>query len=128
MNKFLLIGNVGKDPEVITTNSGKKVAKFSLAETFGKETQWRNIVCWEKTAEIVEQYVKKGMKIGIDGRVTYRTYEDKDGNKRQITEVVAKEIELLGSKPAESSQETTSQETQQPPVQDSGVADDGLPF
>jgi len=126
MNKFIVTGNVGKDPEVITTSTGKKVVKFSLAETYGKETQWHNVVCWEKTADIVEKYVKKGSKIAVDGRVTYRTYEDKDGNKRQITEVVAKEIELLGSKPSESSQETTSQETQQPPVQDGEASD--LPF
>ncbi|MDA9335984.1 single-stranded DNA-binding protein, partial [Flavobacteriaceae bacterium] len=96
-NKVQLIGNLGNDPEIITLESGKKLAKFSLAtnenykDANGEKqtkTDWHNIVAWNKTADIIEKYVTKGKEIAIDGKLTNRSYETKEGEKRYITEVV----------------------------------------
>ncbi|MCX8480252.1 MAG: single-stranded DNA-binding protein [Chitinophagales bacterium] len=106
-NKVLLIGNVGQDPEIKEMKSGK-MARFSMAtnEVYKNaqgekqtETNWHNLVAWGRTAEIVEQYVKKGDELAIEGRLVSRNYEDKDGVKRYITEVVLNEVVLL-SQPA----------------------------
>ncbi|AVR45008.1 single-stranded DNA-binding protein [Christiangramia fulva] len=106
-NTVQLIGHVGNDPEIVNLESGKKLAKFSVAtnENYRNakgekitDTQWHNIVAWGKTAELVENYVPKGKEVGIEGKLTTRSYEDKDGNKRYITEVVCNELLLLGSK------------------------------
>ena len=106
-NKVQLIGNLGKAPEIITLDSGKKLAKFSIAtnETYKNaqgekvtDTQWHNVIAWNKTAEIVEKYLDKGKEIAIEGKVTSRSYDDKDGNKRYITEVVCDELVMLGAK------------------------------
>lgn len=103
-NRVQLIGNLGNNPEVINTESGKKLAKFSLAtnEIFKNsqgekttETQWHNIIAWNKTAEIVEKFATQGKKIAVTGKLTNRSYEDSKGQKRYITEVVAQEILLL---------------------------------
>lgn len=106
-NKVQLIGNLGNAPEIINLESGKKLAKFSIAtnesyknakgETV-KETQWHNLVAWGKTAEIVEKYLSKGNEVVIEGRLTNKNYEDKEGNKRYITEVVVNELLMLGGK------------------------------
>ena len=104
-NKVQLIGHVGNAPEIVTMESGKKLAKFSIAtnETYKNnkgekitDTQWHNIVAWGKTAELIENYVPKGKEIGVEGKLTSRSYEDKDGIKRYITEVVCNEVLLLG--------------------------------
>jgi len=106
-NKVQLIGNLGNNPEIITLESGKKLAKFSIAtnESYKNaqgekvtDTQWHNIVAWNKTAEIIEKYLEKGSEIAIEGKLTSRSYDDKDGNKRYITEVVCNELLMLGSK------------------------------
>lgn len=106
-NKVQLIGNLGKAPEIITLDSGKKLAKFSIAtnETYKnaqgekvQDTQWHNVIAWNKTAEIVEKYLDKGKEIAIEGKLTSRSYDDKDGNKRYITEVVCDELVMLGAK------------------------------
>ena len=106
-NKVQLIGNLGNDPEIITLDSGKKLAKFSIAtnETYKNaqgekitDTQWHNLIAWNKTADIIEQYVTKGKEIAIEGKLTSRSYEDKDGQKRYVTEVVVNELLLLGGK------------------------------
>jgi single-strand DNA-binding protein len=106
-NKVQLIGNLGNDPEIIDLESGKKLAKFSIAtnDTYKNkdgervtDTQWHNIVCFGKTAEIVENYVSKGKEVAIDGKLTTRSWEDKEGNKRYTTEVVCNELQMLGSK------------------------------
>ena len=103
-NKVQLIGNLGNDPEIITLESGKKLAKFSMAtnETYKNnkgekttDTQWHNVVAWNKTAEIIENYVTKGNEIAIEGKLTNRSYETKEGEKRYITEVVCNEILLF---------------------------------
>ena len=109
INKVTLLGNVGKDPEIKTTTTGKKVATFSLATTekYGdnSKTSWHSIVVWEKLAEICEKYVKKGSQLFIEGKISYRDYTDKNNVKHNITEIVASEIKLLGGKPVESKQE-----------------------
>lgn len=107
MNKFIGYGNVGKDPEVKHLESGKVVAKFSFAtnksytnQTGEKitETQWHNISAWGKTAETIEKYVKKGSSIIVEGEVTYRQYEDKEGVTKYITEIVIDKFHFAGSK------------------------------
>jgi single-strand DNA-binding protein len=106
-NKVQLIGNLGNNPEIITLDSGKKLAKFSIAtnETYKNaqgekvtETQWHNVVAWNKTAEIVENYLEKGKEVAIEGKLTSRSYDDKEGNKRYITEIIVNELLMLGSK------------------------------
>ncbi|UMB59680.1 single-stranded DNA-binding protein [Lutibacter sp. A80] len=106
-NKVQLIGNLGNNPEIISLDSGKKLAKFSLAtnESFKNaqgekvtETQWHNLVAWGKTAEIVEKYLEKGKEVAIEGKLTTRNYEDKEGTKKYITEVLVNELLMLGNK------------------------------
>ncbi len=106
-NKVQLIGNLGKNPEIITLESGKKLAKFSIAtnesykDSSGEkvtDTQWHNIVAWNKTAEIIEKYLQKGNEVAIEGKLTSRSYETKEGDKRYVTEIVCNELLMLGSK------------------------------
>ena len=106
-NHVQLIGNVGIEPTVTNLESGKKVARLSLAtnenykDSNGEkqtDTNWHTIVAWGKVAEIIEKYVTKGKEIGISGKLKTRSYETKDGNQRYVTEVEANEILLLGSK------------------------------
>ncbi len=106
-NKVQLIGNLGNQPEIITLESGKKLAKFNLATNDSyknaqgekiTDTQWHNIIAWGNTAQIIEQYVNKGEEIAIEGKLTSRSYDDKDGNKRYITEIVVSELLMLGGK------------------------------
>jgi len=104
-NKVQLIGNLGNDPEIVNLESGKTLAKFSIAtnESYKNaqgekvtDTQWHNIVAWGKTAQIVEKYVGKGKEVAIEGKLTTRSWEDKDGIKRYTTEVVCSELLMLG--------------------------------
>ena len=103
-NKVQLIGHVGNTPEILNLESGKKLAKFAIAtnESYKNskgekitDTQWHNIVAWGKTAELIENYVPKGKEVGIEGKLTSRSYEDKDGVKRYITEVICNELLLM---------------------------------
>jgi len=109
LNKVLLLGNLGKDPEVSNLEGNIKVAKFTLAtsESFKDEkgqthtqTEWHNIVLWRGLAELAEKYLKKGSTIHLEGRNRTRSYEDKQGVKRYVTEVVGEEIILLDKKEA----------------------------
>lgn len=104
-NSVQLIGHVGQDPEIKTLEGGKKLANITLAtnEVYYREngdkvekTEWHRITAWGKTAEIIERFVTKGKEIAIEGKLTHRSYDDKDGNKRYVTEVVANELLLLG--------------------------------
>jgi single-strand DNA-binding protein len=104
-NKVQLIGHVGNEPEIKIFEGGKKLANLTIAtnEVYYKEngdkveqTEWHRITAWGKTAEIIEKYVIKGKEIAIEGKLTHRSYDDKDGNKRYVTEVVANELLLLG--------------------------------
>jgi single-strand DNA-binding protein len=104
-NKVQLIGHLGNDPEVINLESGKTLAKFSIATNDSyktasgekvTDTQWHNVVAWGKTAEIIEKYLTKGKEVAVEGKLTTRTWEDKDGMKRYTTEVVCNELLMLG--------------------------------
>lgn len=115
VNKVILVGNVGKDPEVRHLEGGATVARFTLAtnETYtdksGKkviQTEWHNIVVWRGLAEIAEKYVKSGKLLFVEGRIRTSSYDDKDGNKRYSTEIVCENFRFLGS--SQSSQESSS--------------------
>ena len=104
-NRTQLVGYLGEDPVIKTLENGSKVATFSLATNDSyttakgdkvETTEWHNIAVWGKQADIVETYVTKGKQIGIVGKLTHRTYEDKEGIKRNFTEVKASEVQLLG--------------------------------
>ena len=117
LNKIMLIGNLGKDPEMNYTPSGMAVTKFPLAVSRYKksntgerqeETDWFNIVAWDKRAETCNTYLHKGSKVYIEGRLTQRKYTDREGVQRTSVEVIANEMEMLDSKPASSSSESYS--------------------
>lgn len=106
-NHVQLIGNVGIEPTITNLESGKKVARLSLATNENykdrkvekqTDTNWHTVVAWGKVAEIIEKYVTKGKEIGISGKLKTRSYETEDGNQRYVTEVEANEILLMGSK------------------------------
>ncbi len=108
VNLVTLIGNVGKEPEIRNLDGGLIVASFSLATTESyknkagervKNTEWHNITCWRHLAELAEKYIKKGSKLYIQGKITTRKWEDKDGNTRYTTDIIAQQIQLLDSKP-----------------------------
>lgn len=108
-NKVQLIGNLGGKPEVKETESGKKLATFSIAtsESYRNakgervtETQWHRIVAWGKLAEIAEKYLDKGKEVVLEGKLVNRSYSDKDGNKKYITEIQASELLMVGAKMA----------------------------
>ena len=106
MNKVMLIGNVGQDPEIRYVDQGVAVARIHLATTergytlqngtqVPDHTDWHNVILWRKLAEIVEKYVHKGDKLYIEGRIRYSTYDDKQGQRRSMTEIWADNMELL---------------------------------
>jgi len=105
-NRVMLIGNLGQDPEIKTLESGKKVAHFTIAtndafkNTEGQkveETTWHNIVAWNGLAERAARYLRKGKEVAIDGRLVYKSYEDKKGVTKYVTEIVLNEMLFLGS-------------------------------
>ena len=106
-NKVQLIGNLGANPEVKTLDGGRKLARFNVAtsETYRNakgdkvtDTQWHTLVAWGKVAEIAEKYLKKGSEVAVEGKLINRSYNDKDGNKKYITEVQVNEVLMLGEK------------------------------
>jgi single-strand DNA-binding protein len=106
VNKVILIGRLGKDPEVRTLESGAKVANFSLAttETYKKNnekqeiTEWHNIVLWRGLADIAERFLSKGDQVYIEGKIRTRSWDDKDGNKRYTTEILGDNMTMLGGR------------------------------
>lgn len=139
INKVILLGNIGKDPEVRSLESGVKVATFSLAtsETFkhrqtGEKvtnTEWHNVVMWRQLAEIAEKYLAKGMQVYIEGKLRTRQWQDKNGDTRYTTEIVADNLQMLGNK--QSNQQSASNEfsNANSNVSDNAPAeDDDLPF
>ncbi len=109
VNKVILVGNLGKDPEVRYLDSGVAVANFSLATTENyknkegervSQTEWHNIVLWRGLAEVAEKYLKKGSSVYIEGKIRTRKWEDKEGNNRYSTEILGDNMTMLGSKPA----------------------------
>jgi single-strand DNA-binding protein len=133
LNKVILIGNVGKDPESDTTQSGKAYAKFSLAtarkykgsdEQTHEQTEWHNVVCWGKLADVCTQYVRKGNPLCVEGSISYRCWDDQTtGRKRYITEIIANNIQLLGARPQQQQQDARPEQNQQ-----TQPSDDDLPF
>lgn len=103
-NKVQLIGNLGNDPEIVTTESGAKLAKFSLAtnETYKNakgekvtDTQWHNVVAWGRTAEVIEKFLNKGKEVVVEGKLVSRSYETKEGEKKYITEIRCNEFLMM---------------------------------
>jgi len=141
LNKAMLIGNLGKDPELRYTTSGVAVATFSLATNeqwkdqdgnAQERTEWHNIVAWKKLAEICGEWLKKGKKVYVEGRIQNRSYDDKNtGAKRYITEIVAENIIMLDSKGGAeggSVSAHTAETTAAPVAVPAGRIDDDLPF
>ena len=132
LNKVQLIGNLGKDPELSYTGSGIAVAKFSIAtseqwkdDTGNKErTEWHNIVVWRKLAEVCGQYLKKGSKVYVEGKMQTRSWE-KEGVKHWMTEVIVHDLIMLGGKPKETGADSEPADVQEEASADDG---DGLPF
>ena len=116
LNRWMGIGRCGKDPEIRYTGSGKPVANFSMAineswkdseGTLQEKVEWVNVVAWEKLAEIIQQYLHKGSKCYIEGKMQTRSYDDKNtGTKKYITEIVASQLIMLDSKPQSDSGES----------------------
>lgn len=106
VNKVILLGNLGSDPDIKSTQSGKQVASFSLAtsravkngDQWDDVTEWHRVVCWEKLAGICERYLAKGSQVYIEGELRTRQWEDKDGVKRYTTEIIARDMQMTGSK------------------------------
>ena len=102
INKVILIGNLGADPELRYTQAGTAVAELRLATSWKsgdkEETEWHRVILWEKLGEIASKYLAKGSKVYIEGRLKTRTYEDKDGVTRYVTEVVAQNLTMLSPK------------------------------
>lgn len=143
VNKVILIGNLGKDPEVRHLDNGRAVANFSLAtsEVYNNKngervtnTEWHNIVMWTPLAELAEKYLKKGSQIYLEGKLQTRSYDDKDGNRKYITEVVAATMNFLGSRSDSNENSGSNSGGKQEPVnmgEDSalsGMDTDDLPF
>jgi single-strand DNA-binding protein len=140
INKIILIGNLGQDPELRYTSSGVAVASFSMATSESwkdqdgnvqEKTQWHKLVTWRKLAEIVGEYLKKGSKVYVEGRIQYRSYDDKNGVKRDITEIVVDQLLMLDSKGASHANGSSagSAASSQQPVEESGPDKvDDLPF
>ena len=128
INKVILIGNVGQDPEIRYTgdvNNGTKVATLRVATTeryrdrsgnLQEHTEWHSIVAWRNIADVVEKYVKKGTQVYIEGRLRTRSWDDQNGNKRYVTEIVADTLQLLGRRPEGQGQQQGGYQTpgQQP--------------
>ena len=143
LNKVMLIGNLGRDPEVRHLESGTVNATFTLAtseryrdRTTGEtkeQTEWHNIVCWRQLAEFSENYLKKGTQIFVEGKLRSRSYTDQNGNMRYVTEIVADSIQLLGRKSDNSAQTqppVRPVQTAQPAQSVQPIVDEGddLPF
>lgn len=139
VNKVILVGRLGKDPELRYTPSGDAVCNFSLATSERykdkqgqqqEKTEWHNIVVWRKLAEICGKFLAKGSMIYLEGRIQTRSYDDRDGNKRYITEIVADKMQMLGSKNEErqESEPEQRQEPQEPEQQPEFNEQDQIPF
>ncbi len=141
INRVTLIGNLGKDPEVRTLDSGTKVAQFPLATNenyqdregnWQTKTEWHSIVLWRNYAERAEKFLKKGMLLYLEGKITYRKYTDQEGKDRYITEIVGSTYRMLDRRDGDSSvppppePPSTKQENPTTTVED--MEDDDLPF
>jgi single-strand DNA-binding protein len=150
VNKVFLLGNVGKDPEIRATAGGMTIASFTLATAdrakdaqgnWADKTEWHNLVAFQRTAEIVRDYVKKGTQFFVEGKIQTRSWDDKEsGQKRYKTEILVNELSLLGkpggggeggsgsySKSSSASYGSSTPSTQ-PDYADQGITDDDIPF
>jgi len=134
VNKAILLGNLGRDPELRYTPSGKAVATFSLATSERwtsqdgqkqESTTWHNIVVWGKQAEVMKEYLRKGRQVFIEGRIANRSYDDKDGNKKYVSEVVVQNFSFVGGK---SESQESSTPVPEPPSAPPAGDDEDLPF
>jgi single-strand DNA-binding protein len=151
VNKVILLGNVGKDPEIRSTPGGTMVANFSLATSdrfqdqqgnWQDRTEWHNLVAFKRTAEIIRDYVKKGSKLYVEGRIQTRTWDDKEGAKHYKTEIIVNDLSLLsgreegsgGYSRSTSSSSSAASFDQRPPAgqddvaQSAEISDDDIPF
>jgi single-strand DNA-binding protein len=150
VNKVFLLGNVGKDPEIRSSASGMTIASFTLATAdrqkdaqgnWQDKTEWHNLVAFQRTAEIVRDYVKKGTQIFVEGKIQSRSWDDKDtGQKRYKTEILVNELSLLGkpggggegggsySKSSTASYGSGAAPAAAPDFADQGITDDDIPF
>jgi single-strand DNA-binding protein len=141
VNKVILVGNVGRDPETRHLDKGVAVSNFSLAttETYTAKTgekvsttEWHNIVAWRGLAEVAEKYVKKGTQLYIEGRIRTRAWDDKDGNKRYTTEIYADTMQLLGKREGQPEMNGSAPMTESLPTVNepdfSQPEEDDLPF
>ena len=144
LNKVMLIGNLGRDPEVRFTPDGVPVASFSLATseswtdkngTRQERTEWHNIVAWNKLADLAKRYLAKGRPVYVEGRIRSREWDDRDGNKRRTTEIVATQMVLLGSRPPGTDTgavpqpvQRNAQEVEPAPSEGAAITDDDIPF
>ena len=142
VNKVILVGNLGQDPEIRYTPGGAAVCNFSIATTerwnskqsgqLEEKTEWHRIVVWGKQAENCKEYLSKGRPVYLEGRLQTRSWDDKDGNKRYTTEVVAQTVQFLGGRSDGASSGGTSRSAAKPQADNDGPppfdADDDIPF
>jgi single-strand DNA-binding protein len=137
VNKAILIGNLGGDPELRSTPSGTPVATFTLATNESwtdrdgqkqERTEWHRIVAWGKLAEICGQYLRKGRQVYIEGRLTTRSWEDRQGNQRKTTEIVAQQMLMLGGRAPGQGDEEAGGEAPEFAAETVKIEDDDLPF
>jgi single-strand DNA-binding protein len=135
MNKVMLIGNVGRDPETKITTTGTKKVSFSLATSqkykdaageYKEKTQWHNIVCWGKLGDLVEKMVSKGSSLFIEGELSYRKWEDQNGQQKTVTEINGNNFQILGAKQNEQKRTENQSSTQDNYIDDKEDYD--LPF
>ncbi len=144
LNKILLIGNLGKDPEIRYTPDGSPVATFSIATsenwtdkngTRQEHTEWHNIVAWNKLADLSKRFLSKGRQVYVEGRLRTRDWTDRDGNKRRTTEIIATQMVLLGGRPQSAEAGVQPMESVARPAVDAdqafgdaGITDSDIPF
>jgi single-strand DNA-binding protein len=136
INKVILIGNLGRDPEVRYTPSGTAVANFSIATTENwtnrdgekvSRTEWHRIVAWARLGEICGEYLSKGKQVYIEGRISTNEWEDQDGNKRETKEIVALQMQMLGSR-SDAGTRPSNNFSPEPPNSAGGPTEDDIPF
>lgn len=138
MNRVILIGNVGQEPEITNTNNGKTIAKFSLATSDGMKdqsgnvkTEWHKVVCFGNTAEMVNKYVNKGDQLSIEGSISYGKYENKEGVTVYTTDIICNRVIFIGSKKHDNTGYTAEFQSAQRPKQfmvNGDPSQDELPF
>ena len=137
VNKVILVGNLGKDPEIKHLDSGVSVANFSLANTESyknkegervSQTEWHNVVLWRGLADVAEKYLRKGNSVYVEGKIHNRRWEDADGNTRYATDIVAEKMTMLGGRPSSEDTEINKIDSSQSDNKDSVENSDDLPF